>query len=76
MARLIPWEEMEQPYIKSLSETGMGASALPARVALGALIIKERLGLTDRETVAQITENPLISPIPTRIGNCFVYRRC
>jgi len=28
------------------------------RVALGALLVKERLGLTDRETVETIQENP------------------
>ena len=33
---------------------------MPARVALGALIIKERLGLTDRETVETIRENPYL----------------
>ncbi len=31
---------------------------MPARVALGALLIKERQGLTDRETVETIAENP------------------
>jgi len=29
-------------------------------MALGALIIKERCGFTDRETVEQITENPYL----------------
>jgi IS5 family transposase len=37
-----------------------GAAAKPARMALGALIIKERLGVTDRETVEQIRENPYL----------------
>jgi len=37
-----------------------GAPALPSRVALGALLIKERLGLTDRETVEAIQENPYL----------------
>jgi len=31
-----------------------------ARIALGSLIIKERLGTTDRETVLQIAENPYL----------------
>jgi transposase, IS5 family len=34
--------------------------AKPARVAFGALIIKETLGLTDEETVEQIRENPYL----------------
>ena len=33
---------------------------MPARVALGALLIKERLQLTDRETVEAIRENPYL----------------
>jgi len=34
--------------------------AKPLRIALGALIIKERCGFNDRETVEQITENPYL----------------
>jgi len=30
------------------------------RMALGALIIKEKLGISDRETVEQIRENPYL----------------
>jgi hypothetical protein len=38
----------------------MGAPALPFRIALGSLIIKEKLGTSDRETVEQIKENPYL----------------
>jgi hypothetical protein len=38
----------------------MGAPAKAAKVALGALIIQEKLGLTDEETVEQIRENPYL----------------
>ena len=38
----------------------MRAPAKESRIALGALIIKERLGITDEETVAQIRENPFL----------------
>ncbi len=38
----------------------MGAIAKPFRMALGALIIKEKLGISDRETVEQIRENPYL----------------
>ena len=37
-----------------------GAPALPFRVVLAALIIQERLGISDRETVEQIRENPYL----------------
>jgi len=38
----------------------MGAPAISGRIAFGALIIKERLGITDEETVEQIIENPYL----------------
>jgi len=37
-----------------------GNVAKPVRMALGSLIIQTRCGLTDRETVQQITENPYL----------------
>ncbi|MFM7278621.1 MAG: IS5 family transposase [Microcystis aeruginosa] len=59
MANLIPWEEFEEEYAKSFSEN-KGAPALPFRMAMSALIIQERLGISDRETVEQIRENPYL----------------
>lgn len=59
MAKLIPWSEFESEYAAKFSET-MGAPAKPFRMALGALIIKEKLGASDRETVEQIKENPYL----------------
>lgn len=49
LARLVPWALAEEIYLETLCDD-FGAPALSARVALGALLIKERLGLTDRET--------------------------
>jgi len=60
LAKIVPWELVETCYEESLANTGMGAPALSGRVAYGALIIKERLGITDAETVAQISENPYL----------------
>ena len=59
MAELIPWSEFESEYAEKFSEK-MGAPAKPFRMALGALIIKEKLGIADRETVEQIKENPYL----------------
>ena len=56
----IPWEYVEDVYKETLSGSDKGAPALSGRIAFGALLIKERLGLTDRETVAQVTENPYL----------------
>ena len=57
LAQMIPWHLMEEDYRANFAESGMGAPAKASRIALGALIIKERLGITDEETVAQIREN-------------------
>jgi hypothetical protein len=59
MANLIPWDEFEEEYAKNFAED-IGAPALPFRLALGSLIIKEKLGISDRETVEQIKENPYL----------------
>ena len=59
MADLIPWGEFEEEYAKNFSKE-MGAPALPFRMALGSLIIKEQLKISDRETVEQIKENPYL----------------
>jgi len=59
MAQLIPWDEIEQEYAK-LFENDIGNVAKPARMALGALIIKEKCGCSDIETVEQIKENPYL----------------
>ena len=59
MANLIPWSEFEEEYALFFDEE-MGAPAKSFRIALGALIIKEKLGISDRETVEQIKENPYL----------------
>ena len=60
MAKFIPWDEFEKTYSKSFKNTRLGPPAKSVRVALGALIIKERLGTSDEETVEQIRENPYL----------------
>jgi hypothetical protein len=59
MANFIPWTEFESEYSSGFSAE-MGAPAKSFRMALGALIIKEKLGISDRETVEQIKENPYL----------------
>jgi IS5 family transposase len=53
---LMPWEELEETYAPQFNPT-TGAPAKPVRLAFGALFIKQRLSLTDEETVEQIREN-------------------
>lgn len=57
LSKLIPWDEFEQEYA-SLFDEKMGAPAKSFRMALGSLLIQQILNITDRETVAQIKENP------------------
>ena len=61
LSKQIPWSQIEQEYSNNFSNSNnAGCPAKSARVALGSLIIKERLGTTDRETVQQIAENPYL----------------
>ena len=57
LAQLVPWEIADSIYADSFCDD-FGAPALPSRLALGALVIKEFEGLTDRGTVEAIQENP------------------
>jgi IS5 family transposase len=60
IAKFIPWDEFESLYSDSLSGSHMGSPALSVRIAIGSLIIKERLRTSDEETVEQIRENPYL----------------
>ena len=57
MVQIILWSEFEAEYAQNFV-TEMGPLAKSFRLALGALIIKEKLGISERETVEQIRENP------------------
>ena len=59
MSQLIPWSDFEFEYASLFSEE-IGAPAKTFRMALGSLIIKEKLGTSDIETVEQIRENPYL----------------
>ncbi len=56
LSRVIPWDDLEETYVKSFS-SGKGAPSKPFRMALGAVIIQQILGVSDRETVELIAEN-------------------
>jgi len=59
LAELIPWDKVEEKYA-ALFVTNNGRPALPVRVALGALIIKEKSKLPDEELVEYIRESPYL----------------
>ena len=60
LAKKIQWDEFEDLYAANFSSSGQGAPAFNVRIALGALIIKEKLQLTDEEGVLHIEENPYL----------------
>jgi IS5 family transposase len=60
LAQMIPWWKIEEKYAKNFKRSLKGQKAVSIRVALGALIIQERLGTDDRETLQQILENPYL----------------
>jgi len=57
LAKLIPWDEICNIYLKAVPKSTTGRPALNPRVVLGSIIIKHLCDIDDRETVAQISEN-------------------
>ena len=53
----LPWKAWETSYA-ALFPGIKGTVAKPCRMALGSLIIQQRMGFSDRELVKQIQENP------------------
>lgn len=58
LADLLPWDKLEKEYNSRLNNEARGASNKPARMVLGACIIKHKLNLSDKETILMIQENP------------------
>jgi IS5 family transposase len=59
LAKLIPWAELERRYAQTF-DSNLGNVGKPARMALGALVIKERYGFSDEDTVQEIRMNPYL----------------
>ena len=55
---LVPRDEAEEAYAKQFVNNGNPAH--PARIALGALIIKQELQCSDEWTVRHVSENPYL----------------
>jgi len=55
----LPWDAMASIYYRTMS-ADMGAPAIDARIVIGAMIIKHKLKLDDRETIETIRENMYI----------------
>lgn len=59
LSQCIPWDELAEGYYQGLVEK-QGRPTKDARLVIGAVIIKHKLCLSDREAVAQIQENPYL----------------
>ena len=55
---LLPWAKIEKLYTSKLNNGNKGAGNKPARMIIGATIIKKKLSLSDAETIQMIQENP------------------
>lgn len=55
---LLPWAKIEKLYNSKLNNGTKGAGNKPARMIIGATIIKKKLSLSDAETIQMIQENP------------------
>ena len=58
LSELLPWTELEKEYNSRLDNQKKGAGNKPARMILGAMIIKHKLNLSDAETIEIIRESP------------------
>ncbi len=56
VAELIPWDELESSYCCYFSD--IGRPALDARLVIGLFLLKHMTGLSDREVVQAVMENP------------------
>lgn len=57
LSHMIPWAEFEERYAEQF-KSRKGQPGCPARMALGALLIKERNGFSDDDVVAHLAMNP------------------
>jgi IS5 family transposase len=56
IAELVPWQDLEDEYRKAFSD--IGRPGKDGRLVIGLLLLKHMTGLSDRELVAEILENP------------------
>ena len=57
LAAMIPWKKYEHKYARLFIGSKVGNVAKPFRMALGSLIIQQKLGFSYRELAEEITEN-------------------
>lgn len=60
LAQSMPWDEIERVYNQGLANKHCGGGNKPARMVIGALLIKHKMNLSDEETIQAIRENPYL----------------
>ena len=60
LAKNLPWADLENNYARHFKANGAGEEPHSVRMAMGALILKQILGLSDRGLVQAIAENPYL----------------
>ena len=58
LADSLPWDKIEKEYNRRLKNIHNGAGNKPARMVVGALIVKHMENLSDAKTIQSIQENP------------------
>jgi len=58
LADSLPWDKIEKEYNKRLNNAHNGAGNKPARMVVGAMIVKHVECLSDEKTIQAIQENP------------------
>jgi hypothetical protein len=58
LADSLPWDKIEKEYNKRLRNSRSGAGNKPARMIVGALIVKHVENLSDEKAIQSIQENP------------------
>ena len=59
LADITPWDRIEEYYLQSMSQE-TGRSAISARIAFGAVSLRQSERLSDEDTVRYIQENPYV----------------
>ena len=59
LSSITPWDDLVNEYTKSLNPK-FGTPGIDPRVAVGSLIVKHKLNLSDEETIRTIQENIFI----------------
>lgn len=57
LSKITPWDKIEEYYVAGMNED-IGRGAISARIAYGAISIRQSEGLSDENTVRFIQENP------------------